>query len=74
MCLKGKCKVSSRGFCLFDSEAEQQASKFSSIFSLNETITTQQSNKQNPRDRTLDLLFILRYKHMIPIKSHLSLA
>ena len=33
-----------------------------------------ESKKQNPRERTLDLPFLFRYKHITSLKSHLSLA
>ena len=33
-----------------------------------------ESNKRNPRDRTLDLRFFFRYKHIISLKNHLSLV
>ena len=33
--------------------------------------TAPESNKQNPQDRTLDLLVIFRYKHII-FRDHLS--
>ena len=32
------------------------------------------SNKQNPRDRTLDLPFFFHYNHITSLKNHLSLA
>ena len=33
-----------------------------------------ESNKQNPRDRTLDLHLCFRYKHIVSLESHLSFA
>ena len=33
-----------------------------------------ESNKQNPRDRTLKLPFFLRYKHITSLKNHSLLA
>ena len=50
---KGKSKVLSRGFCLFDSETEQRALKFWH-YHYSDVRTAPESNKQNPRDRMLD--------------------
>ena len=33
-----------------------------------------ESNTQNPQDTTSDLPFFFRYKHIISLKNHLSLA
>ena len=63
MCLyrqkKGKSKVLSRGFCSFNSETEQRALQFLHIYcsDVRNHSSAPESNKQNPRDRTLDLLF-----------------
>ena len=72
----GKSKVLSRGFCLFDSETEQRALNFwhyhySDVRSYS---SAPESNKQNPRDRTLDLPFFFRYKHIPSLKKPPSLA
>ena len=65
MCLrrkkKGKSKVLSRGFFLRDSEAELKALRFlhSQCSNVNSHSSTPESNRLNPRDRTLDLPFFL---------------
>ena len=61
----------SRGFCLFDSETEQRALQFLHIYCSDvcSHSSTPESNKQNPRDRTLDLPFFFRYKHIPSLKS-----
>ena len=63
---KDKCKVLSGGFCLRDSEAEHRALQFLHIYCsvVNSYSSTPESNKQNLRDRTLDLPFFFRYKHI----------
>ena len=55
---KDKSKVLSGGFCLRDSEAEQRALQLLHIYCLNvdSYSSAPESNKQNPPDRTLDLL------------------
>ena len=40
----------------------------------NSFCSASESNKQNPRDRTLDLPFFFRYKHISSLENHLSLA
>ena len=75
MCLKrkkkGKSKVLSRGFCLFDSETEQRALQFLHIYcsDLRSHSSAPESNKQNPRDRTLDLPFFFRYEQIPSLKN-----
>ena len=80
MCLrrkkKGKSKVLSHGFCLHDSEAEQRPLQFLDIYC---SIVTSyslapRSIKQNPRDRTLDLPFFFRLKHITSLKNLPSAA
>ena len=60
----GKSKVLSRGFCLFDEETEQRALKIVDICcsDVRSHSSAPESNKQNPRDRTLDLPFFCCYK------------
>ena len=67
---KGKSKVLSSGFCLFGSEAKQRALQFLHIYCSDERShsTAPESNKQNPRGRTLDLSFFCRYKHIPSLK------
>ena len=62
---KGKSKALSGGFRLRDSEAEQRALQSLHIYCSNVDSYSSgpESNKQNLRDRTLDLAFFLRYKH-----------
>ena len=75
MCLKrkkkGNSKVLSRGFCLSDSETEQRALKFLHIYcsDVRSHSSAPESNKQNPRDRTLDLSIFFRYKHIPSLKN-----
>ena len=70
MCLqrkkKGKSKILSHVFCLFDSETEQRALQFLHIYcsDVRSHSAAPESNKQNPRDRTLDLPFFFRCKHI----------
>ena len=70
MCLrrkkKGKSKVLSRGFCLHDSEAEQRALQFLHIYCLNvdSYSLAPETNRPNPPDRTIDLPFFFRRKHL----------
>ena len=68
---KGKSKVLSRGFCLFDSETEQRALQFLHIYcsEVRSHSSAPESNKQNPRDRTLDLPFFFCYKHIPSLKN-----
>ena len=80
MCLyrqkKGKSKVLSRGFCLFDSETEKRALQFLHICcsDVRSHSSAPESNKQNPRDRTLDIPFFCRYKHIPSPKNRPSPA
>ena len=68
---KGKSKILSRGFCLFDSETEQRALQFLHIYcsDVRSHSSSPESNKQNPRDRTLDLSIFFRYKHIPSLKN-----
>ena len=68
---KGKSKVLSRRFCLFDSEAEQRELQFLHIYcsDVRSHSTAPESNKQNPRDRTLDLPIFFHYKHITSLKN-----
>ena len=74
MCLrrkeKGKSKVLSRGFSLRDLEAEQMALQFLHIYisNVNSYCSAPKSNRQNPPDITMDLLFSLRRKNFEPRK------
>ena len=70
----GKSKVLSRGFCLFDSETGQRALQFLHIYcsDIRSHSSAPESNKQNPRDRTLDLLIFFHYKHIPSLKNHPS--
>ena len=56
----------SRGFCLIDSETEQRALQFLHIYCSDERShsSAPESNKQDPRDRTLDLSIFFRYKQI----------
>ena len=67
----GKSKVLSRGFCLFDSETKQRALQFLHICCSDERShsAAPESNKQNQRDRTLDLPIFFRYKHKTSLKN-----
>ena len=75
MCLrrKKKCKskVLFRRFCLRDSEVEQRASRFLHIHcsNVNSYSSAPESNRLNPPDRTMDLPFFFRYKHITSLKS-----
>ena len=75
MCLQQKKKrkstVLSRGFCLFDSETEHRAIQFLHIYCLDvrSHSSAPESNKQNPQDRTLDLPFCFRHKHIPSFKN-----
>ena len=66
-----KSKVLSREFCLFDSETEQSAVQFLHIYcsDVHSHSSAPESNKQNLRDRTLDLPFFFRYKYMPSLKN-----
>ena len=68
---KGKSKVLSCGFCLFDSETVQRALQFLHIYcsDVHSHSSAPESNKQNPRDRILDLPFFCRYKHIPSLKN-----
>ena len=59
------------GNCLFDSEIEQRALQFLHRFCSDECShsTVPESNKQNLRDRALDLSIFFRYKHMPSLKN-----
>ena len=67
----GKSKVLSRGFRLFDSETEQRELQFLHIYcsGVPTHSAAPESNKQNPRDRTLDLPMFFRYKHITSLKN-----
>ena len=67
----GKSKVLSRGFCLFDSETKQRALQFLHIYcsGVRSHSSAPESNKQNPRDRPLDLPFTFRHKSIPSLKS-----
>ena len=67
----GKSKVLSRGFCLFDSENDQRALQFWHIHcsDVRSHSAAPESNKQNPRDRTLDLPIFFRYKYITSLKN-----
>ena len=56
---KGKSKVLSGEFCLFDSGAEQRALQFLYFYCSkgNSYSSAPDSNKQSPPDRTLELPF-----------------
>ena len=68
---KGKSKVLCSGFCLFDSETEEKALQFLHIYCSDERShsAAHESNKQNSRDRTLDLSIFFRYKHITSLKN-----
>ena len=61
----------SRGFCLFDSETEQRALQFLHIYcsDVRSHFSAPESNRQNPRDRTLDLRFFFHNKHIPSLKN-----
>ena len=67
----GKSKALSRGVCLFDSETEQRALQFLHIYcsDVRSHSSSPESNRQNPRDRTLDLLIFFRYKNVPSLKN-----
>ena len=67
---KGKSTVLSGGLCLRDSEAEQRASQFLHIYCshVKSYSSAPELNKQNPQDRTIDLPFFFRYKHITFLK------
>ena len=75
MCLlrqkKGKSKVLSRGFCLFDSETEQRALQFWHIYcsDIRSHCSAPESSKQNAKDRTIDLPFFFHYEHISSLKN-----
>ena len=73
---KGRPKVLSRGFCLFDSETEQGELRLLHIYcsDVRSYSAAPESNKQNPRDRTLGLPFFFRYKRIPSLKNLPSLA
>ena len=70
---EGKSKVLSYGFCLRDSEAEQGALQLLHTYCANvdSYSSASESNKQNPPDRTLNLPFFFRYKHITFLKTSL---
>ena len=76
MCLrqkkKAKSNVPSRGFCLFDSEAEHRTLQLLHIYCSNVSSysSAPESMKQNPRDRFLVLSVFFRYKHITSLKNH----
>ena len=61
----------SRGVYRFDSETEQRALQFLHIYcsDVRSHSSVPESNRQNPRDRTLDLPFFFRYKHIPSLKN-----
>ena len=63
---KDKSKFLSGRFCFRDSEAEQRALQLLHIYCSNvdSYSSAPESNKQNPPERTLDLLFFFRSKHI----------
>ena len=56
---------------MFDSETKQRALQFLHIYCSDERShsSAPESNKQNPRDRTLDLSIFFRYKHTPSLKN-----
>ena len=70
MCLRrkkrGESKVLSRRFRLRDSESAQRALRFLNIHcsNVNSYSSAPGSNRPNPPDRTVDLPFFFRYKHI----------
>ena len=72
----GKSEVLSRGFCLFDSETKQRALQFLHIHcsEVRSHSSAPESNKQNPRDRPLDLPSFSRYKYIPSLKNRPSPA
>ena len=74
MCLipkkKGKSKVLSRGFCLFDSEAEQRVQCLCIYCAnVNSYSSPPESTRQNSPDRAMDLPFFFRCKHITSLKN-----
>ena len=75
MCLrrkkKGKSKTLSRRFCLLDSEAKQRALQFLHIYcsNVNSYSSASESNRPNPRDRTMDVPFFVGLKHIPSLKN-----
>ena len=67
----GKSKVLSCGFCPFDSDTKQRALQFLHIYcsDVRSHSAAPESNKQNPRDSTLDLPIFFRYKHIPSLKN-----
>ena len=67
----GKSKVLSCGFCLFDSETKQRALQFLHIYcsEVRSHSSAPESNKQNPRDSTLDLSIFFRFKRIPSLKN-----
>ena len=61
----GSVEAKSCGFCLIDSEAGKRA-LCSDVCSHS---SAPESNKQNPRDRTLDLPFFFRLRHITSLKN-----
>ena len=56
---------------MFDSETEQRALQFLHIYcsDVRSHSSAPESNKQNPRGRTLDLLFFFCYRHIPSLKN-----
>ena len=75
MCLrrkkKSKSEVLSRGFCLRDSEDKQRELRFLHIHcsNVNSYSSAPESHRPNLPDRTMDLPFFIRYKHLTSIKN-----
>ena len=76
MCAFNKRKRVTLKFCLADfvffySETEQRALQFLHIYcsDVRSYSSAPESNKQNPRDRTLDLPIFFRYKHIPSLKN-----
>ena len=63
---KGKSEALFGGFCLRDSEAEQKALQSLHIFrsNVNSHSSAPDSKRQNQQNRTIDLPFFFRYKHI----------
>ena len=59
------------GFCLLDAEAEQRALQFLHIYCSNVSSysSAPESMEKNTLDRTLDLPFFFRYKHITSLKN-----
>ena len=64
-------KVLSGVFCLRDLEAEEKLLTFEcyTCKDCNAFCLASESRKQNPPDRTLDLPFFIRYKHLTSLKN-----